>query len=168
MGAGLGARALFEEQSCFPVTVCAHNHGDVMRKAMGLEENKQVVRRFIEEAINKGNVDAAGDYMAEDVVELVPFPGQRPGLSGLKDVLRGLRVAFPDMHWTIEEQIAEADKVLTRFVWTGTHKAAFFGVAATGKPVMVWGMVIDRLEHGKVKETRILMDALGLMKQMGA
>jgi steroid delta-isomerase-like uncharacterized protein len=139
-----------------------------MRKAMSLEDNKQIVRRFIEEAINKGNVEASGDYIAEDVVELVPFPGQGPGLSGLKDVLKGLRVAFPDMHWTIEEQIAEADKVLTRFVWTGTHNATFFGVPATGMPVTVWGMVIDRVEHGKVKETRILMDALGLMKQLGA
>lgn len=135
---------------------------------MSQQENKQIVRRFIEEAINKGNVDASADYIAEDVVELVPFPGQGPGLSGLKDVLRGLRVAFPDMHWTIEEQIAEADKVLTRFTWTATHKADFFGVPAAGKPVVVWGMVIDRIEQGKIKETRILMDALGLMKQMGA
>ncbi len=139
-----------------------------MGSAMSLQENKQIVRRFIEEAINKGNVDASADYIAEDVVELVPFPGQGPGLSGLKDVLRGLRVAFPDMHWTIEEQIAEADKVLTRFTWTATHKADFFGVPAAGKPVVVWGMVIDRIEQGKIKETRILMDALGLMKQMGA
>jgi steroid delta-isomerase-like uncharacterized protein len=76
-------------------------------------------------------------------------------------------MAFPDMCWTIEEQIAEADKVLTRFIWTGTHRDAFFGVPTTGNPVTVWGMVIDRLESGKVKETRILMDVLGLMKQLG-
>jgi steroid delta-isomerase-like uncharacterized protein len=134
---------------------------------MSAEENKHIVRRFVEEVLNKGDVDASGDYMAEDVVELVPFPGQGPGLPGLKDVLREMRMAFPDMHWTIEEQIAEADKVLTRFTWTGTHSAAFLGVPATGKPVTVWGMVIDRLENGKVKETRILMDAPGMMKQMG-
>jgi predicted ester cyclase len=58
--------------------------------------------------------------------------------------------------------------MLTRFVWTGTHHGTFFGVPATGMPVTVWGMVIDRIEHGKVKKTRILMDALGLMKQLGA
>ncbi len=135
---------------------------------MSTEKNKQIVRRFIEEAINKGDVDASGDYMAEDVIELAPFPGQGPGLSGLKDVLREMLLAFPDMRWTVEEQIAEADKVLTCFIWTGTHSAPFFGVPATGNPVTVWGMVIDRLENGKVKETRILMDALGLMKQIGA
>jgi steroid delta-isomerase-like uncharacterized protein len=127
-------------------------HLNVMRKAMSLEDNKQIVRRFIEEAINKGDVDASGDFIAEDVVELVPFPGQGPGLPGLKDVLKGLRLAFPDMRWTIEEQIAEADKVLTRFVWTGTHNATFFGVPATGMPVTVWGMVIDRIEHARSRK----------------
>ena len=81
---------------------------------MSVEENKLVVREFIDETLNKGNVDAAGDYVADGVVELVPLPGQGPGLAGLKDVLRGMRIAFPDLHWTIEEQIAEADKVLTR------------------------------------------------------
>ena len=133
---------------------------------MSAEENKQIVRRFIEEAINKGDVEAAGAYVAEDVVEQVPFPGQGPGLAGLKDVLRQLLTAFPDMRWSVEEQIADADKVLTRFTWTGTHQAPFFGVPATQRPVEVWGMVIDRLEHGKIKETRILMDALGLMRQL--
>src|SRR4051812_10158259 len=113
------------------------------------EQNSTVVRRFIEEAINKGEVDAAGQFVADDVVEQVPFPGQGPGLDGLKDVLRGLRAAFPDMHWTIEEQIADGDKVMTRFEWTGTHRGDFMGVSATGRPVTVWGMVIDHLQGGK-------------------
>src|SRR5437773_10109589 len=65
-------------------------------RTMSVEENKLVVREFIEETLNKGNVDAAGDYVADSVVELVPFPGQGPGLAGLKDVLRGMRIAFPD------------------------------------------------------------------------
>jgi predicted ester cyclase len=71
------------------------------------------------------------------------------------------------MHWTIEEQIAEADKVLTRFGWTGTHGGDFFGAAASGRKVSVWGMVIDRLENGRITHTRILMDTLGLMQQIG-
>jgi steroid delta-isomerase-like uncharacterized protein len=134
---------------------------------MSAEENKRVVRDFVEVVINQGRLDAAGDYVAEDVVELVPFPGQGPGLAGLKDVIAGLRATFADMHWTIEEQIAEGDSVLSRFVWTGTHRAPFFGVPATGRPVEVWGMVVDRLEAGKIKDTRILMDGLGLMRQLG-
>lgn len=102
------------------------------------------------------------------MVERVPMPGQGPGLNGLKDVLRGMRAAFPDMHWTIEEQITEGDKVVTRFEWSGTHRAEFFGVPATGRPVKVWGIVIDRIDGGKIKDTRILMDALGLMMQLRA
>jgi steroid delta-isomerase-like uncharacterized protein len=134
---------------------------------MSAEENKRVVRDFVEVVLNHGRLDAAGDYMAEDVVELVPFPGQGPGLAGVKDVVAGLRATFADMHWTIEEQIAEGDAVLSRFVWTGIHRAPFFGVPATGRPVEVWGMVVDRLEAGRIKDTRILMDGLGLMRQLG-
>ena len=135
---------------------------------MPAEENKLLVRNFVEIVINNRKLDAASDYMAEDMVELVPFPGQGPGLSGLKDVLRGMFAAFPDMHWTIEEQIAEDVRVLTRFVWTGTHKGEFFGVPASGRKVSVWGMVIDRLEDRRIKDSRILMDAFGLMRQIGS
>ena len=132
-----------------------------------MQSNSDVVRGFIEQVLNQGNIEAAGQFFWEDMVEQVPFPGQGPGLAGLKDVLRGLRAAFPDMHWTKQEQIAQGDKVLTRFEWTGTHRGAFLGVPATDRAVRVWGMVIDRLEGGKIKETRILMDTLGLMMQLG-
>jgi len=132
-----------------------------------MHNNSHIVRRFIEEVLNQGRIDGAGEFFWEDVVEQVPLPGQGPGLQGLKDVLRGLRAAFPDMHWSIEEQLADGDRVLTRFTWTGTHRGEFFGVPATGRPVNVWGMVIDRLQDGKIKETRILMGTLGLMMQLG-
>ncbi len=133
-----------------------------------MQSNSNIVRSFVEEVLSQGNIDAAGQFFWEDMVEHVPLPGQGPGLAGLKNVLRGMRAAFPDMHWTVEEQITEGDKVMTRFEWTGTHKAEFFGVPATGRPVRVWGVVIDRLEAGKIKDTRIIMDALGLMMQLGA
>ncbi len=133
-----------------------------------LKTNCSVVSGFIEGVINRGDIDSAGQFFWEDMVEQVPFPGQRPGIEGLKDVLRGLRAAFPDMHWTIEEQIAEGDKVVSRFEWTGTHLGPFLGVPATHRPVTVWGMVIDRLEYGRIKDTRLIMDTLGLMVQLGA
>lgn len=126
-----------------------------------------LVRGFVEEVLNRGHIDAAGDYFWEDMVEQVPFPGQGPGLQGLKDVLRGMRAAFPDMHWTVEEQLTDGDRVLTRFEWTGTHRGAFLGVPATGRPVKVWGMVIDRVVDGRIKDTRLLMDTRGLMIQLG-
>ena len=132
------------------------------------QDNRSIVRSFIEESINQGQIESAAKFVWEDVVEQVPFPGQGPGLEGLQNVLRGLRSAFPDLYFGVEEQIAEGDKVLTRFEWTGTHRNEFLGVPATGRPVKVWGMVIDRLEDGRIKETRIIMDIFGLMMQLGA
>jgi steroid delta-isomerase-like uncharacterized protein len=132
-----------------------------------MQDNSAIVRDFVEETINQGRIDSTERFVWEDVVEQVPFPGQGPGVEGLKDVLRGMRAGFPDIHFAVEEQIAEGDKVLSRFEWTGTHRGEFLGVPATGRPVKVWGMVIDRLVEGRIKETRIIMDALGLMMQLG-
>ena len=133
-----------------------------------MNTNSAIVRAFVDSVLNKGEIDASGQFFWEDMVEQVPLPGQGPGLAGLQHVLRGLRTAFPDMHWIVAEQIAAGDKVVTRFEWTGTHRAEYFGVPATGRPVKVWGVVIDQLEGGKIKNTRIIMDALGLMMQLGA
>ena len=132
------------------------------------QDNCSVVARFIEETINQGQIESAAQFVWEDVVEQVPFPGQGPGLEGLKDVLRGMRNAFPDLYFSVEEQISQDDKVLTRFEWSGTHRNDFLGVPATGRSVKVWGMVIDRLQDGKIKETRIIMDIFGLMMQLDA
>ena len=133
-----------------------------------MEQNKTIVRQFIDATLNQGDIEAAEKFVARDVVEQVPFPGQGPGIEGVKDVLGGMRAAFPDLHWTVEEQIAEGDKVVTRFEWTGTHRGPFLGVEPTGRAVQVWGIVIDRLQDGKIKDTRILMDALSLTLQLGA
>jgi steroid delta-isomerase-like uncharacterized protein len=133
-----------------------------------MQDNRSIPRRFVEEIINQGKFESAAEFVWEDVIEQVPFPGQGPGLEGLKDVLRGMRTAFPDLNFVIEEQIAEGDKVLSRFEWTGTHRGEFLGVPATGRSVSVWGMVIDRLQEGRIKETRIIMDIFGLMMQLGA
>ena len=130
-------------------------------------DNSAIVRRFAEEVINRGQMDSAAEFVWEDVVEQVPLPGQGPGLEGLKDILRGMRTAFPDIDFSIKEQIAEGDKVASRFEWTGTHRETFLGVPATGREVRVRGIVIDRLEAGRIKDTRIIMDTLGLMMQLG-
>lgn len=131
------------------------------------EDHAAVVRRFATEVITQGQMDLAAQFVWEDVVEQVPFPGQGPGLEGLKDTLRGMRAAFPDLNFSIEEQVSEGDKVASRFEWTGTHHGEFLGVPATGRQVRVWGIVIDRFEEGRIKETRIIMDIVGLMAQLG-
>ena len=132
-----------------------------------MKNKSAIIQEFIEKVLNGGDIEATGDYFWDDVVEEVPFPGQGPGLRGLKDVLAGLRSAFPDMHWIVDEQIESENKVATRFTWSGTHRGKFLGVGGTGRRVTVWGMVIDRFAGQKVKSTRIIMDALGLMAQLG-
>lgn len=134
---------------------------------MPAPSNSAIVAQFIETVLNQGDIAAAGEFFHEDMVEQVPFPGQGPGLAGLQDVVRGLRAAFPDMHWTIHEQVADGPKVLTRFEWTGTHARAFLGVPPTGRAVSVWGMVIDRFDGERIRDTRLIMDTLGLMIQLG-
>jgi steroid delta-isomerase-like uncharacterized protein len=122
---------------------------------------------FVEEVINQGHLERADDLIAVDFVELDPLPGQQPGREGLKEVIGQMRSAFPDIHWVLDEMVAEEDKVFSRFTWSGTHRGAFLGVPATGRNVRVTGMVIDRVADGKMAESRILMDRLSLMQQMG-
>ena len=132
-----------------------------------MPDNKYVIRRFIEEVLNEGRFEQLDELVLEDFVELDPLPGQSPGRGGLQEVIRQMRGAFPDMHWVIEEMIGEADKVCTRFTWTGTQRGAFVGVPATGRRVAVKGVVVDRLHSGKMADSRILMDTLGMMQQLG-
>ena len=129
--------------------------------------NEAVIARFIEEVINRGQFNTADEIVAEDFIELDPLPGQRQGREGLKEVIAMLRSAFPDIHWVTEETISAGEKVVTRFNWTGTHRGFFLGVPPTSKSVRVKGVVIDRVVSGKMTDSRILMDTLGLMQQLG-
>jgi steroid delta-isomerase-like uncharacterized protein len=135
---------------------------------MSTSENKAVIAAFLEEVINQGRLERANDLVALDFVELDPLPGQQQGREGLKEVIGGLRISFPDMHWVVDEMIAEDDTVVTRFTWTGTQRGAFLGIPATGRSVTVKGVVIDQLAAGKMAKSRILMDTMGMMQQLGA
>ena len=134
---------------------------------MATTENKKVLEAFVEDVINQGRLDRADDLVALDFVELDPLPGQQQGREGLKDVIGGMRAAFPDLQWVVDEVVAEGDKVVSRFTWTGTHRATFLGIPSTGRKVTVKGVVIDRLTDGKMADSRILMDTLGMMQQLG-
>ena len=134
---------------------------------MSESENRAVVQRFLEEVINQGRLEQADEIVAEDFVELDPLPGQRQGREGLKEVIGMLRAAFPDMHWVVEEMIAEGEQVVTRFTWTGTQQGTFMGIPATGRNVVVKGVVIDRIVGGMMTDSRILMDTMGMMQQLG-
>jgi steroid delta-isomerase-like uncharacterized protein len=135
---------------------------------LSTETNKVVIASFLEEVLNQGWLERADDLVLPDFVELDPLPGQRQGRKGLKEIIASLRLAFADMHWVIDESIAEGEKVVTRFTWTGTHRGVFLGIPATGRFVTVKGVVIDRLQAGRMADSRILMDNLSLMQQLGA
>jgi predicted ester cyclase len=132
------------------------------------EENKAVVRRLIAEVINEHDPHAAERFFTPDFVEHIPAPGQGRGLEGMRRWLEEVYFpAFPDAHWTVEEQVAEGDKVLTRFVWRGTHRGEFAGIPPTEERVEVWGMVRDRIVDGKLVGSRILHDTVGMLQQLG-
>ncbi len=135
---------------------------------MSESENKAVIERLIHDVLNHGRLDTADEIVAEDFIELDPLPAQKQGREGLKGIIVMLRTAFPDMNWVIDEMIASGEIVVTRFHWTGTHRGEFMGMPATGKSVKVKGVVIDRIVGGRMTESRILMDDLGLMQQLGA
>ena len=143
--------------------VCYFDNENVMPTA----DNKNVIKTFIEEVLNEGRFERLDELVLEDFVELDPLPGQSQGREGLREVLRQMRAAFPDIHWVVDEMIGEADKVCTRFTWTGTQRGSFLGVPATGRHVAVKGIVIDRLNGGKMADSRILMDTLSMMQQLG-
>ena len=125
-------------------------------------------RRFMEEVFNKGNLTAADEFMSADFVEHDPFPGQGPGLQGLKQGLAAFRQAFPDLHIGIDDMIADGGKVVIRSRMKGTHKGTFMNMPPTGKQISVEGIDIVRMSGGKAVEHWGLLDALTMMQQLGA
>jgi len=130
-------------------------------------DNASIVQRFIDEVINQGRYEVCDEIVAEDFLELDPLPGQSQGREGLKEVIAMMRAGFPDIHWVTDESISSGEKVVTRFTWTGTHRGSFLGIPATGRPVTVKGVVIDRLVNARMTDSRMLMDTFGMMMQLG-
>jgi predicted ester cyclase len=129
----------------------------------------EVMNRFGKEVLNEKNLSAIDEIAADDFEELDPAPDQPPGREGLKTYLATvLFPAFPDQEWVTDEQVADGDKVVSRFTLYGTHEGTFMGIPATGRRIAVKGVVIDRVVGGKWKDSRILLDDLGLLQQLGA
>jgi predicted ester cyclase len=134
---------------------------------MSTEENKALVRRFYEE-IDKGNLDAMDDLVADDYLDHSPppFPGLVPGREGVKQAFRLFWDATPGRH-QIDDQIAEGDKVVTRLTAHGVHEGDLPGIAATGNQIKMTGTVIHRIENGKLVEKWSDKDVLGFLQQVG-
>ena len=133
------------------------------------ETNKTVARRFLEEVWNKGNLAVLNEITAKDHVNSGPgtLPGLPAGPEGAKQLVTVYRNAFPDVHFTIDEQIAEGDKVVTRWTARGTHKGELLGIPATGKSSTVTGIGVDRIVNGKIVESWGIFDQFGMMQQLG-
>ncbi len=134
---------------------------------MGAEENKAAFRRTYEEIFNQGNSAAADELIAADFVDREEHPGNVPGPDALRTVATMLRTAFPDLHFTIEELIADGDLVAGRMTMRGTHDGPLMGVPATGRQVQQTHMHFVRFRDGKAVEHWGLRDDVGLMRQLG-
>ena len=131
------------------------------------EENKAKFRQLAE-AFANGNVAAFDDLISADYVEHSPAPDQGPGIEGLKQMATMFRSAFPDLKFTIEDLIAEGDKVVGRMAFTGTHKGEFMGMAATNKQINIQEIHIVRISGGKMVEHWGIEDSMTMMQQLGA
>jgi steroid delta-isomerase-like uncharacterized protein len=132
------------------------------------EQNKALVRRLIKE-VERGNLDVIDEVLAPDFVDHDLLPDQEPDREGYKRGLSADRAAFSNLGITIEDQIAEGDKVVTRFTWRGTHdQGEFMGMSPTGKKVEATAIFIHRISEGKVKEEWSASDMLETRRQLDA
>jgi steroid delta-isomerase-like uncharacterized protein len=137
--------------------------------AAGTDAIRTLVRRFTDEVLNGHDLDGAlTELVVEDFIEQNPLPGQGPGRAGLRDVLAGMNAAFPDIHWEVRDTVVEEDRVATVSFWTGTHRGEFMGIPPTGRTVRVEAWTLDRYQDGQLAESRIIMDVVGLLAQLGA
>ena len=134
---------------------------------MSIEENKALVRRLVEEVWNKGNLAVVNELLATDYVFHHPTGTDFHGPEEYKQLVSEVRSAFPDIHFTIDDIVAEGDKVVYRWSLSATHKGEFRGIQSTGKKVAIWAIGIERIYGGKFVEGWERYDTLGLMRQLG-
>jgi steroid delta-isomerase-like uncharacterized protein len=134
-----------------------------------LEANKAVSRRLVDEAFNAGRLEAIDELVSDGYLGHDPAtPGPITGRQGIKQQIAGYRSAFPDVTVTIEDQVAEHDRVVTRWTARGTHEGELFGIGPTGRQATVSGITIDRIVGGRIVESWDNWDTFGLLQQLGA
>ncbi len=134
---------------------------------MSTEDNKALIRRFYEEVFNKRNLAALDDFYSPDHIDHTLPPGLPVGPEGTKQAIATMLAGFPDLRITIEDMIAEWDKVVTRFTTHGTQQGALGSVPPTGKRVAVSTIGITRIVGGKIVEDWGLDDRLSMLQQLG-
>jgi steroid delta-isomerase-like uncharacterized protein len=134
---------------------------------MSLEDNKAIIRSYVETVWNQRQLDRAEEFVAPDFLDHAPLPGQAPGLDGARRKWAMYLNAAPDLRVTIEDLVAEDDRVGVRRSYAGTHRGELLGIPATGKQVRIGSISIFRLAEGKIVENWEQLDLLTLMQQLG-
>jgi steroid delta-isomerase-like uncharacterized protein len=130
-------------------------------------ENKAIVRRCFKEIWSKGNLDLIDQLVATNFTDHDPAsPVQVVGRDGLRQHVNMYRSAFPDLTFTVDDILAEDNKVTARWTARGTHKGMLLGIAPTGQQVTTEGITIIRIANGKIAESWVTWDALGMMQQL--
>jgi steroid delta-isomerase-like uncharacterized protein len=130
------------------------------------DENRRTIEKLFETSFNQGDLGLIDELVGPEYVAPPPRGGTGP--AAFKAIIVGLRNAFPDIHYTLDETVAENDKVAVRWHWTGTHKAAFRTYPATGKAMTNTGMGVFQLRAGKIVAATLETDRLGFLQQVGA
>jgi steroid delta-isomerase-like uncharacterized protein len=134
---------------------------------MSTEQNKSIVRRWVEEGWNKHDLAVIDQAYAPDFVQHEPEPQTVNSREALKQYVGAYLTAFPDLHLSIEDLIAEGDKVVWRFQSSGHQNGPFMGMPPSGKTGTITGIVIFRLENSLIVEGWVNIDVLGLLQQVG-
>jgi steroid delta-isomerase-like uncharacterized protein len=133
------------------------------------EENKALVRRYFEEIWDEGNLELIDELFTTNFVRHGPTAteGEVRGLEDFKGLVSMYRSAFPDLRVPIEDLIAEGERVVSRWTARGTHQGELMGMAPSGNQASVTGIIVDRIEGGKIEEEWVDYDTLRLMQQIG-
>ena len=134
---------------------------------MPTEENKALVRRFVDEVQSAGNTDAIDEICSSEFVNHSASPGVPSNREGVKRLTAMFRQAFPDSYFTIEDMMAEGDKVATRRTFHGSHQGEFMGIPPAGRRVSMGLIDVVRISDGRVVEHWSVGDNLGMMQQLG-
>ena len=134
---------------------------------MSTEQNKSIVRRWVEEGWNNQNAALIDQLFTPDFYQHETGPETVTNREALKPFHAAYLTAFPDLHFTIEDLIAEGDRVTWRFKATGTHKGPLMGAPASGKTATVTGIIIFRFEDSRMAEAWLNLDVLGMLQQVG-
>lgn len=134
---------------------------------MAIEENKALIRRFSDEVWNQGNLSVVDELFARNWIGHDLPPGLAPGREGLNQLIAAFRTAFTEFRTTVDDLVAERDKVAWRWTFQAQHTGEFMGIGATGKQVTLTGISIDRIADGKFVERWDSYDMLGLLQRLG-